>query len=281
MATFENACLVIGLGAARTGTKWMSGYFAAHPDVLMPERLMHFFDTDQQFNELYRSRLARATAKMGGEKPGRDGKTSEKLKNLQDRVGMIGDPAKYIEFYRTRWSCERAFADITPSYCQLASEAYERMICIHSNVRFLFVMRNPIDRIWSDLRVRAQRDNTLSPYAALDERLSSSKSTWPNPYRRALDNLEAVIPAHAARVFFFEELFKQESISSLCDFIGVRRYPAEIDVPQNQADPYPLDRERRHLMYRKFAGVFEYVGQRYGDRLPECWRQDMKEFDHE
>lgn len=274
-ADFDSTTLVYGIGAPRTGTKWMSKYFTDHPQILMsPIRILHYFDAKYEwhptldFDQHYRDRLATMEAR---------GVENDMVDAVRDRVRMIEEPDAYLEYFRKRWTGERAVADITPRYCDLPTEAFAEMLTKHPQVRFLFVMRNPIDRMWSGARLAWTRDRSYDLFERFDRQTSLNKRVnWADTnYMRTINRLEAAVPRDLIRYFFFETLFTESSVRGLCDFVGVDYVPAEIDVPQNRSDPHPLGEERRIRAAQYFKPLFEIMAERFGDAFPQSWADDL------
>lgn len=281
--SFEDAKLVLGLGAPRTGTKWMSNYFTSHPEILMsPIRVLHYFDarhnpkSAEQYNTQFQERFAKAAANAGP-------KRAQHVDQLRDRVAMITDEGAYLDFFRKRWTGEKAFADITPAYWLLGPDAYKDMLKTHPNVKFLFVMRNPIDRYWSGLRLKQMRDPTVDAMEKFDRRaLSGPREPRENDerqdYRATITNLESAVPAGAIKYFFFERLFNMQAIEELCDFLGVKVHPAPVETAVNQSDPMPLDAGRRRGGFKAFESDYRFISEKFNGDLPESWLDDISRF---
>ncbi len=267
--------MVYGIGAPRTGTKWMSKYFTDHPQILMsPIRILHYFDAKYEwhptldFNKHYEDLLKKMDAKQAD---------NAMVDAVRDRVAMASDPSGYMEYFRKRWSGEKAVADITPRYCDLPEEAFAEMLAKHPKVRFVFVMRNPIDRMWSGARLAWTRDSSYDLFERFDRQVSPRKAVdWSDAnYLKTINRIERVVPRDLIRYFFFEELFTEPAVRALCEFIGVDYIPAEIDVPQNTSDPYPLDLDRRKRAAEYFRSFFELMAARFGDQFPKSWQDDL------
>ncbi len=56
----------------------------------------------------------------------------------------------------------RAFGDMTPAYCLLTAEAFEAMRRMHPRTQFFFVMRDPVDRLWSAIRMNIRKGYHMS-----------------------------------------------------------------------------------------------------------------------
>lgn len=243
---------------------------------MSPIRVLHFFDNSEKWNSHYMDRLREAEARFAakaspGSKPG------EGLIQLRERARMIEDPGAYLDFFRRRWSGQKVFCDVTPAYYHLDREAFARMHAHHPSVKMFFVMRNPIDRFWSEIRMNLMYDPQFDALGSLDSVLRS-KSAWPGGYIHTIENLEAAVPAGDFRVLFFEDLFKPGTIEDFCRFLGIAPIPAEIGTAMNQAESIPLDEARRGALYRRFAPVFRFVHERYRGKIPQSWLDDMERF---
>lgn len=284
--SFEDTTLLIGLGAARTGTLWLSNYFSSHPEILMsPIRVLHYFDAHYdprrygRYDRQFEARLRQKAEKRAHKKPSEaDVAALESFETLRDRVRMITEEGAYIDYFHKRWQGETVFADITPSYCFLEPAAFAGMAKTHGRVRFLFVMRNPIDRFWSGLRLRRTNDPQVDVYQVIDKWLRPRKPMQDRDYKTTMVNLDSVVPAEAVKYIFFENLFDMESIAGLCQFAGVSTSPAKVDAAMNQSESMPLDAERRRLAYRRFEPTYRYLFERYDGRLPQSWLDDMERF---
>ncbi len=278
--SFNDTNLVIGLGASRTGTAWLSDYFYGHPEVLMsPVRVLHYFDikcepeTHQRYADIFRKRLADLKAKLGPDK------TSERLEMLEDHARMFTEADGFRELYRKRWSGEKAFADITPSYYLMGSNAFQAMRDAHPNVRVLLTMRNPIDRHWSGLRLALKKDASIDVYGRLEELLASKRvANSAREYDGAIERMDAVFDPATTQFNFFETFLTQPGIDRMCDFIGVSRKDAGVGTKINQTDPLPLSEAQRAGLYAYFKPVYEFCARRFPGEMPDSWVRDVEQF---
>ncbi len=275
--SFDEATLLIHVGATRTGSKWISNYFKEHTQILMsPIRVLNYFTRAEHFHQHFETALEAAEAefarKGGGAKP------SAALIQLRDRVRMNRDPDAFLDYFRKRWSGEKAFADVTPSYYVEERDMFARMRDAHSQVRFLLVMRNPIDRLWSGMRLAHMGNPEFDPPVKLDQLLNGRLPPWRRNYVTALTDLDAVVPPGHLKALFFEEMFDMTAIAELCAFLGVETQPADVASAMNQSEGGPLDAERRGRLYAKLEPVYRFVHDRYHGRLPASWLADMDRF---
>jgi hypothetical protein len=276
---FDDASLLIGLGAARAGSTWISNYFERHNEILMsPIRVLHHFDPSDAFEHIYVKRVEALESTRASDRRAREAPPPRALADYRERVAMHGNDTAFIGYFRRRWAGERVFVDVTPSYANLDREVFRRMRSVHPKVRFLFVMRNPIDRYWSVMRKAKTEDPAFDLYGKLDYRLGGRKPLWPHTYTDTLTELDAATPTADTAVFFFEDLFNMESMDRLCNFLGVETAPADFARVLNSSAAAELSLERRRKIYAKFASVYEFMHARFSGRLPASWLEDMERF---
>ena len=59
----------------------------------------------------------------------------------------------YLAFLLKDSDSKPVIGDITPSYATLSRNEFARMSQLSQNSRFLYLMRDPIDRLWSEIRM--------------------------------------------------------------------------------------------------------------------------------
>jgi hypothetical protein len=286
--------LLVGLGAPKAGTTWLAAYLNDHPECASfgPKEL-HFFNArrndrlqwqiDQQQGKLDRmtARLSKAALKKGRRKQLERqveayGRWIEALK-----AGSDEDWLAYLEW------CGRdakvAF-DITPPYGMLPAETYKRMMELHPDVRFVFLVREPVSRLWSNARMWAGRRAREAGDEADDAALEASAREIMRgavdgsetglmaraDYASVLGKLRAIGPERA-HVGFYEELFTDEGVGAICDHLGIERRPGDYArrVWSNERKA-TLDDETRARARAALAPQYEAVEAWFG-RLPAAW----------
>jgi hypothetical protein len=278
-----NKPLIIGIGAQRTGTGWLAIYLAEHPEIYMSTtKELHFFDAKydarfEHFDLKMQTRLATFDQLAEKMKHSPNPNTRRKRKDdLVDRVAMRSDD-DYLAFFNKRVSSERAFCEISPSYAMLSSEIFRRMGGIHTDVRFIYIMRNPADRIWSQIRFQKKRLEIA--IAEFELCLQRDEMVMRTDYASTIEAITAAIPRHKILFLFHEQLFSATAASRICQFIGVSprdgRYRERVNATGLQA---AMTRDMRRLAYQRFASVYSYVETFFHGDIPENWKLDMRAF---
>ena len=263
LAARDNRTMVFVIGAQKAGTTWLHAYLSTHPQVAMGQVKEYGW-----FTYLY-PRLSDGPA-LGAQPLRRWLARASILKRAgQDRLTALlraasgeGDYTKLVQGDGTG----RAFADISPQYAILGRGAFAAMAASHPVTKFVFVMRDPVDRLWSQLRMDGRKGR-----ARWQDRWNRASHIGRSDYRRTIEALEAEVPPGDILYLFFEDLFSEAAIQALCDHIGLDYMPADFGAKVHEghaelADPRLLAAARDRL-----APVYEYIRTRFGPAVPAAW----------
>jgi hypothetical protein len=147
----------ICIGAARAGTTWLWENLQVHPDFWVPPiKEMHWFDTrfpPQQLKGEAGFNHRRGLRRYGPLLRHPSWFTARWLHRFYLALDHGGDYCGLFE--RERAS---ALGDITPAYAILDRDAVSQVHAIvPSDCRIIFTMREPVDRLWSGLRMSCKR----------------------------------------------------------------------------------------------------------------------------
>ena len=142
----DDFTLLIGVGAQRSGTTWVSEYFSSHKDVLMSGmKELHYFDAKYQpdrfslFNDTSRIVLFRELD-LARENGFSKESYARAVAGLC-RAGMMEDESLYMRSLSILRKSEKVVCEITPSYAMLDEAEFRHMAAIHHDVKILFLMR--------------------------------------------------------------------------------------------------------------------------------------------
>ncbi|MDQ3485338.1 MAG: hypothetical protein M3445_08015, partial [Actinomycetota bacterium] len=174
--------------------------------------------------------------------------------------------------------------DVTPAYALLSADrlAWIRAGFEERGVRPLavFVIRDPVERVWSAVRMQQLRRPREAPATATADELVVEFSGTPDQEARTrydvtCRHLDLSFPAAQRRYVFFEELFGAKSLSSLCDFVGIVEQHALLDRRINaspKADQDSLSEEAQRSVAHHFRDVYTDMAARFGtDVIRHHW----------
>lgn len=225
----------LGIGAQKAGTTWLYRNLEAHPEIWMPPRKeIHYFDarnrqgrgllyglfgrSDEDRN--WRGRIFGSVKAHALDKPSLE----NLLWDLRYHTGGLDD-----EWYASLFEPGKGkvAGDITPSYSVLDHDAVARVYDLMPEAKVIFLMRNPIERIWSQIVMSFDRTEQGSAGSIAkgrlirrSERESLRKLT---DYLQTLKTWNYFYPEDRIFVGFLEDvsLFPGELLERLYGFLEV------------------------------------------------------------
>jgi hypothetical protein len=277
------------IGAQKGGTTWVQDYLESHPEVCVPVwkevnywfRVQHpkFVDRvvvrcrkaqDQQ--NWYR----RLKKKIRPDPKARSLRLVERMMDGQ-KSGHRG----YADVIFQEHRGETVAGEINPQYAWLSSQTYREMALLHPNTKFIFLMRDPVNRLYSGVRHSLKAPETRLDFTPdnLRERWTeflANSDSWAlrcSRYDQTIRELEAAVPAERIAYFFFEDLFVQSSIDRMTDFLGISRKPGDFGKMVNEGRggelgmPEDLVERTREML----DPTYRYMAERFGSQLPSAW----------
>jgi hypothetical protein len=280
----EGKTFLVCVGAMKAATSWLYAQLRALPAVVVsPLKEVHFFDARFPDNALMDAdALAMARLRFHMAQPGDPVDNLRRRPAFQaslDRVRMIWDDDAYLEHFVGLARPEtRLFADITPAYAVIGAEGFAFMRKLLAaqgmRVKILFVMRDPVERLWSHMRFLPQLRPATDPLRDWADLLCDPVTMARSDYRRTIEDLERVFPTEEILCLFYETLF-DGGYADLCDALGLglgRQDPsqgARYNETQLKADLPPAGAQ---AFRRALDAQYMFCAERFGSNLPEAWR---------
>jgi hypothetical protein len=288
----DGKTLMFGVGATKAGPSWLHGYLCDHPECALPNiKELHYFDRavpKHREKELIRLETVRADllAKSLLAQKAKAIRLNHRIDEVEGwmkvmRTGGV-DHSGYRAFLgRGVTSDVRLVGDITPAYGLMNEATLIQMRDIAPDTRFVMLLRDPLDRLWSNLRMmagwRVKDGETLSDKAnhLFDRLLKGDENgvARRSDYTGMLTRLLNVIPRDRLHVAFFDDLFTQDSMDKICAFLGLSPRVGEFDRVIHASKPATLDLSRALAAREMLIPDYEYVQQLMGD-LPVRWHHN-------
>ncbi len=279
--------LIFGVGAAKAGTSWLFDYLAHHDEVYLPTvKELHYFNAlefgrGKFFREMHERQLADFEWKMIFAKdealrPYRVQAAADLSRWLDVFDGQNANDAGYLD-YLGRGRPEKLIGDITPAYALLSAATFKRMAGLMERVRFVYLIREPVERLWSQLRMDAGKQGEAEALKRMDDFLEGGQKNVAerSNYRRTINRLWQAMPREALHIEFFERLFSAEAIAKLCAFLGITPKAADFDKTVHQSRVSAgLDEGRRARAEALLKPQYNFVRDKLGGLPPE-WTARM------
>ncbi|WP_425090626.1 sulfotransferase family protein [Tropicimonas sp. S265A] len=281
--------LLFGIGATKAGTSWLQFYLERHPEVhLWRHKELHYFDAldhgrvMETIDQLCRKR-AGLRDRMQGADAAKAAALREDVAEIDRYLGLLGrgeeSAGAYVAFLKKGRRGAKVVGDITPAYALLSEARLKMMAGLAPATRFIYILRDPIDRLWSNIRMMAgwkggsdadvaDRANWIFDRWARGEEQAVSERC---DYAGALGRLTRAVPDAGRLITFYEELFSQETARRICAFLGVSDHPAPLERRVHAGPALPLDVARRALAADRLAPQYDYVEKMFG-RVPARWQ---------
>jgi len=179
---------------------------------------------------------------------------------------------------------DRVKCDVTPNYGRLRSGRIRFIRRVMPDVRLVFLMRNPVERAWSqalmDLATRADRPWEEVPLEAFRRFLRRPSVVGNGLYTRMLERWLAVFPGEQLFVGFFDDvvLRPRSLLADVFEHLGVRRdvdwdeFPWREKVHEGVGVPIP--EALRGELADAFGPELTLLAERFGGAAVR-WREEM------
>jgi hypothetical protein len=202
-------------------------------------------------------------------------KRLELIACYRDRLMMDRDEAQYVRYFESRAGERPIMCEITPSYSLLNRDGFARMAAIHPNVKFVFIIRNPVDRFWSQVRFAASFGATGTMDRLIDRSVTDPQVVLRTRYDRTIAALRDEVPPDRILIEFYERLFGDDAIARFCAFAGITFRPGDYASQVNASRPGKLTPADRRRIYKVLAPVYDWARDEFAGNLPDSWRADM------
>ncbi len=278
------------IGAAKAGTTWLYRYLRGHPDChLRAVKELHYFNSVDLGGTWQAAAIARARARRAERLAAATGVEASLLRaEIADHddllsvlaAGSEGEGA-YYDYLRKGAGPRRLVADITPAYA-LLPEARLAGMAQQDGARFLYMMRDPVERLWSHVRmIAARRLKPGEEFAPKAERIlrraldgEETEIVNRGDYAATIERLCAAVPAAQRLVAFTERLITADGVAALCQFLGISPRPAHTAARVHAGQEVALPAAARAAAARFLRPQYDYVEHRFGP-LPEAWAASL------
>ena len=201
---------------------------------------------------------------------------TKRINLLNERLTIRGDIERYKSFFQNRLNDEVAYGEISPSYAYMKRDELLDIRNHFPECRFIFIMRNPVDRAWSQMRFSHVKDSASQLQLKALKRLRTRPYTRRTNYKFTINNLTTVFPPSQIHFIFFEHLFNQSTINNVCDFLGVTHKKAKLGQKKNVAFKSELQSELRREMTKFLKPQYKFVDTFFDGNIPDNWKDDLR-----
>ena len=265
---------LLGVGCQKGGTSWLHSQLKTLPEVnlgLTKEYQVlevHFGGADA----VMKKRLDRAQGAI------------ESLEALREKALLIrlltfhAEIRNYYEYFNYLWlrhTDVRVVGDLTPANAVLSTKALAEVKFELEKrgftVKVVFLMRDPIERIWSAVRM-ARRDSVRDGIPVVGDEETQMREAFAVPateartrYERTIERVDSVFDEDDVFYTFYEKLFEAETHADIKAFLGLSSFEPDIGVKVNASakSELALSADLQREMYDYYAETYEYCDRRF------------------
>ncbi|MFC6689687.1 sulfotransferase family protein [Jhaorihella thermophila] len=264
------------IGAQKAGTTWLYENLRRHPGIWMPpiKELQYFNHVHvpghRSWTQWHRDSHALRLLKTHLQAP------DPNLRYIR-LLARITDPAIGDDWYRSIF----AFAEnttlcgeMTPEYSILPDEGIAHLRAVAPTARAIFIMRDPIDRCWSHIRMihrnNASTDMTLEEAARFDD--VHVRADYP----AIIDRWRAHLDARDLHLSFFDDIGTRPAalFGEVLEFLGLdfdaAMFP-ELEKVVHPGRPLDIPAGIHDYMRQRLEPVYDEMARRFGG-IVDTWR---------
>lgn len=200
--------------------------------------------------------------------------------DLLKLVEFCRNPESYFTYFDLLWSHSDitiAVGDFTPTYSALPVEGYraikEGLERRGFYVKPIFIMRDPVERCWSMLRMQREDLQQRNPAAALAEEHEALARHYKGRqcelrtrYEWTINNLEQVFDPDDIYYGFYETLFEQATLQQLQEYLKLPDFAPDVDekVQVSKRQHETLGDELAAEISRFYRETYQFCANRFG-----------------
>lgn len=278
---------ILGLGAQRTGSTWLRSQLQACSEINLGFcKEYHFFDV------LFIPEMKNYHKWDGFEGldfdfiPSNDAGKWSPAKKSAMLAAFVSKPLQYFQYFDELWQRNPRIStvgDFTPSYSMLDRAGFDyakvELMKRGFQVKVVFIMRDPVERIWSMCHQQAKVEKMLDEgmYPTMREftleNFTHSGAELRTRYDRTIHELEQIFDQNEIHYDFYERYISEERYSALLEFMEIEAFTTpELGKIRNKSLlKNPIPTELASQVAKHYQSTYEFMEDRYGDLVRSLW----------
>jgi hypothetical protein len=274
--------LLLSVGAMKSGTTWLYRQLQQHPHINFSyEKEIHFlaYLDGHKHNLGFNYRRSRWSA---AKERAATNKTSVSIEERLWYSDYLYMP-KTWQWYKRRFgqvSKGQYCADFSNLTALLGEPAWASLKEHVDDIRLVYVLRNPLDRIWSHIKFYYQligeqnQLQTMQSYTH-DPRLPESELTQHSMYAQNLQRIFSVVPQEQVHVVLYDDIGDRpqallEELEAFLQIPGHRYLPGKVGRKINASQAMSRPEWINEHFYPKCAGDLQLLRE-MNVAFPDSW----------
>lgn len=280
---------LICFGSQRGGTTWLSAQLRKHPECDFPYRKeIRYLDPlyYHPYERIQRKRIGEFSTKLRNfTNGGNDPLSASNAKELRwwSKYAFVTQEECTDEWYASLFDdCDpsKLTGDFSPDYSLLPPEGVDHLYRVVPNAKLIFMLRNPIDRLWSGVTYALRERDDLS----IERKSARAHRHLKRPMQLAFSNYPAIIqnferrfPKENILYLFHDDISNNatELLQEACTHLEIsykQSYFPKIGKSINRSPEIPLDPNVRAELSKGYLPDLRWLSERFGGRATS-WLQ--------
>lgn len=274
-------------GATKAGTSWLYEYLRDHPETsLRTIKELHYFDRLHKGNLKGHVRdLDKEIARLATELEIGTAKWplwtarqhADRLAYRAVLVSKAAPPQAYLDYVIEGANGKRLVGELTPEYGLVPVDRLCEMNALAPDVRWVFLMRDPVTRLRSHVRMLVKRAGTTHDAfaeaceAKFEDVLAGRAEdvTQRGDYAAIHGRLASVAGPDKLLAMFYEHLMTSDGVARVTGFLGLSNLPAKTNKKVHEGIAVPMPPVLRAQARDWLMPQYDFVARTFG--LPSDW----------
>ena len=288
---------ILGVGAQKGGTTWLHRQLNSNTNVDFGFRKeYHVFDAIEDYEELKIGknpkngfREKRINKILNANKRGTLGRNlgigRKRSNNTALELAFIDNVDHYFDYFDYLYLKNPevdAVGDITPNYALLQSKTYQLirqgLEQRGFNVKVFFLMRDPVERVWSLARMKERNMNDdkksqFNEFKFVEKATLNGFTSYKSQYEKTIKQLEQVFDKTQIHYGFYENLFEPDNYHQIKMFLDIPLKPFDSSQVFNASPKSSsLPAELNQKLVQHFKATYNFIADRHGDIATKLWQ---------
>ena len=287
------ATMAICVGATKAGTSFLYEHLAAHPQChFRTIKELHYFDkvltgATREWCRDLEAEANRVKCWLPDAAVEMVPRMLRRISDLADWVEVLAKPEIDLKAYCSFLTAGRAgrpvVGEVTPAYVTLSTDVLARIAGMSGDVRIIYLMRDPVARMWSHVRMMTEREKSGSEQFDVQVARKFDYFIRRDPmvqqrgdYAMALAKLTEVVAPGRLLTMFSEDMMTAAGMARLWAFLGIGPGQVNLDRRVHEGPTLAMSRDQRARARVALMPQYRAVA-RHFPVLPDAWRKSMEE----
>ena len=291
---------MLGIGATKAGTSWLHKQLNKHPEIWMPPvKELHFFDRSINYPSPNTLATSSPISRMFGSQPWEGEQMIKHTKNVLKHIkaGGFTDAIWWSKwtfgYYSDSWYKSlfleglsyQVRGEITPAYSILEREDVARIKEINPDIKLIYLIRNPIDRAWSNIRHNFKKGylNIDLSEAEMIAALQRKGTVIRGDYERTLETYLRYFDSSQILVCFYDAIQANPSdlMLGITNFLDISAFKEGIVDSQALINASPLKEmpsRVKDYLAETYTPMIKRLANKFGS-YARVWEQSLSNSD--